>query len=360
MNLYKQIRPLIYKLDAESAHNAACRLMKIPQNTPLLESIIAKSHCVLDDSLSQDICNLRFYNPVGLASGFDKNAELIRPLASMGFGFLELGSVTQMPQSGNPKPRIFRHVAENSLQNALGFNNIGSRGMLSNLKKNYPFVIPLGINIGKNKQVAQVDSLMNYKLSLQDLKDSGDYFVFNLSSPNTPNLRDLQNEEFVKELLDMAKNVTNKPLFIKISPDMQIDSMLKVVQSAIECGVSGIIATNTSIDYSLVSNPYKRDGKGIGGISGEALCNKSREILRILGEHFFGKIILISVGGINNVNEVLERLKLGANLVQILSGLIFEGPSLIKNINHNLVKMFKKEGIENISEIIGSGIKRVF
>ncbi|MWV61072.1 dihydroorotate dehydrogenase (quinone) [Helicobacter saguini] len=356
MNLYKQIAPLLYKMDAESAHEIAVKMMKIPQNFPLIESSIAKNHCVINETLSQNINGLRFYNPLGLASGFDKNAELVRPLSAMGFGFLELGSVTQMAQAGNPKPRIFRHIKENSLQNAMGFNNIGARGMLANLKNCYPFVVPLGINIGKNKLVAQVDSLTNYELSLQTLEGFGDYFVFNLSSPNTPNLRDLQNVEFVSELLKMAKNNTQKPLFIKISPDMEVDSMLAVVESAINSGASGIVATNTTIDYGVVATPNVRDGVPFGGISGAALREKSREVLRILGQHFFGKITLISVGGISSSDDVWERLKLGASLVQLFTALIYEGPSLIKKINKELAIKCKKEGVKNISEIVGSGI----
>lgn len=232
--------------------------MKMPQKIPLFESMIAKCYCRIHENLAQDIHGLHFYNPIGLASGFDKNAEAVRPLASLGFGYLELGSVTQMPQDGNEKPRMFRHVEEESLQNAMGFNNIGARGMLAHLKEVYPFCIPLGINIGKNKNIAQGDSLKNYELSLDTLKDYGDYFTFNLSSPNTPGLRDLQNESFVKELMEMAKSTTNKPIFIKISPDMEIESMLAVCDAAIQNGVNGIIATNTSIDYSLVSNPVEK------------------------------------------------------------------------------------------------------
>ena len=179
MSFYEKIRPLIYKLESEKAHNIAIKFMGVLHKIPILESAIASSYCHVYESLSQEICGMKFYNPVGLSSGFDKNAEVIRPMASFGFGFLELGSVTQMPQDGNPKPRVFRHVAEESIQNAMGFNNIGARGMLINLHKHYPFCIPLGINIGKNKNLALSDSLKNYELSLQILKNHGDYFTFN-------------------------------------------------------------------------------------------------------------------------------------------------------------------------------------
>ena len=357
MGFYKTIRPYLYKYDAEKVHNLAIKVMKLPQKIPLFESMIARCYCKVYENLAQNIHGLNFYNPIGIASGFDKNAEAVRPLASLGFGYLELGSITQMPQDGNEKPRIFRHIAEESLQNAMGFNNIGARGMLANLKEVYPFCIPLGINIGKNKNIAKGDSLKNYELSLDTLKDYGDYFAFNLSSPNTPGLRDLQNESFVSELLNMAKAVTNKPLFVKISPDMEIDSMLKVCESAISNGVHGIIATNTSIDYTLVANPFQRDGVSIGGISGKMLAQKSKEILKILGQNFYKKTTLIAVGGIYNANEAYERIKLGASLVQILSGMIYEGPTIVSSINRELSKKLQNDGFKHISEAIGVAIQ---
>ncbi|RDU66084.1 dihydroorotate dehydrogenase (quinone) [Helicobacter didelphidarum] len=358
MSFYQKLKPFIFKFDAERMHNVAMSLMHFSSKFPLLESYIAKSHCCIYEELSQNIHGLKFYNPIGLASGFDKNAEAIRPLASLGFSFLELGSITQMPQDGNPKPRIFRHIEQESVQNALGFNNKGARGVLANLQKNYPFCIPIGINIGKNKNIVMADSLKNYELSLETLKDYGDYFTFNLSSPNTPGLRDLQNESFVVDLLDMAHAITTKPLFIKISPDMEIDSMLRVCQKAIEKKVSGIIATNTTIDYSLVPQPAQRNGHNIGGLSGKVLTSKSREILKILGQNFFRQTTLISVGGIASADEIYERLRLGASLVQIMTSMVYGGPSVVKHMNIQLHKKLEADGIKHIRELIGTGINR--
>ncbi|STQ85842.1 dihydroorotate dehydrogenase (quinone) [Helicobacter muridarum] len=358
MSFYRQLKPLLFKIDPEKAHNLVTKLMSITPKLHLLESYLVASYCKVYDNLSQDIHGLHFYNPVGLASGFDKNAEFIRSLAGIGFGFLELGSITQMPQNGNPKPRIFRHIEEESMQNAMGFNNIGARGMLANLKKHYPFSIPLGINIGKNKDLVLSDSLKNYELSLDTLKDHGDYFTFNLSSPNTPNLRDLQNESFVGELISMAREVTNKPLFLKISPDMEVDVMLAVCQKAIDCGINGIVATNTTIDYNVIANPIKKNDVAIGGISGKALCEKSRTVLKILGQNFFGKTTLISLGGISDANELYTRLGLGASLVQLMTSFIFHGPSLIANINKELSHKLEVDGFKSISEMIGKDISQ--
>lgn len=352
MSLYQMLSPYLFKLDAEKAHNWAESFIKHIVPLPLVQDYIAGKNCVVDKALSIEVAGMRFYNPVGLAAGFDKNATMIKGLSALGFGFLEIGTITQAPQEGNPKPRLFRHTQEQSLQNAMGFNNQGSLAISKRLKEFYPYAIPLGINIGKNKIIAQSDSLKNYENVLLDCLEVGDYFTFNLSSPNTPNLRDLQNVSFVQELFAMARTHTQKPLFLKISPDMDKDEMLKVVEMSIKSGASGIIATNTTIDYTLVQNP-----KQSGGISGAALKQKSKEILRILSESFFGKIALISVGGIDSPQEAYERIKLGASLVQVYSGLVFQGPSLCKNINEGLLQCIQADGFTHLHEALGQDIK---
>ena len=352
MSLYQMLSPYLFKLDAEKAHNLAESFIKRVLPLPLVQDYVAGKNCVVDKALSVEVAGMRFYNPVGLAAGFDKNATMIKGLTALGFGFLEIGTITQAPQEGNPKPRLFRHTQEQSLQNAMGFNNQGSLAISKRLKEFYPYAIPLGVNIGKNKIIAQSDSLKNYENVLLDCLEVGDYFTFNLSSPNTPNLRDLQNVSFVQELFAMARTHTQKPLFLKISPDMDKDEMLKVVEMSVKSGVSGIIATNTTIDYSLVQNPQDS-----GGISGAALKQKSKEILRILSESFFGKIALISVGGIDNAQEAYERIKLGASLVQVYSGLVFQGPSLCKNINEGLLQCLRADGFTHLYEALGQDIK---
>lgn len=346
------LSPYLFKLDAEKAHSLAESFIKRVVPLPLVQDYIAGKNCVVDKALSVEVAGMRFYNPVGLAAGFDKNATMIKGLSALGFGFLEIGTITQAPQEGNPKPRLFRHTQEQSLQNAMGFNNQGSLAISKRLKEFYPYAIPLGINIGKNKIIAQSDSLKNYENVLLDCLEVGDYFTFNLSSPNTPNLRDLQNVSFVQELFAMARTHTQKPLFLKISPDMDKDEMLKVVEMSVKSGASGIIATNTTIDYTLVQNP-----KESGGISGAALKQKSKEILRILSESFFGKIVLISVGGIDSPQEAYERIKLGASLVQVYSGLVFQGPSLCKNINEGLLQCIQADGFTHLHEALGQDIK---
>ena len=232
----------------------------------------------------------------------------------------------------------------------MGFNNDGATKIAQRIKEIYPFKIPIAINLGKNKTAE--DALKNYEENLKTFENLGDFYVFNVSSPNTPNLRDLQNEEFVKELFAMARKHTDKPLFLKVCPDNQIQNTLKVCQSAIDGGANGIVATNTTMDYSLVQSP-----KSIGGISGRALRNKSREVFYEIAKAFFGKATLISVGGIFDGEEAYGRIKMGASLVEIYSALIFEGPSVIKKINQELALLLKQDGYNHISEAIGADIR---
>lgn len=346
--MYKELRKLLFKLDPEKAHTLAEFFLRYIANKPIIEDLIIKGFSYSDPILENKVCGLDFNNPVGVGAGFDKNCTMIEGLTALGFGYLELGTITKKPQDGNPKPRLFRHIEEESIQNAMGFNNEGSLAISSRLKNFYPYRIPLGINLGKNKDIQQEDALQNYKDVLRDFVNLGDYFVFNLSSPNTPNLRDLQNISFVDELFSMAREITNKPLFLKISPDMDTDSMLQVCQKAIEKGSSGIIATNTTVDYKVIQHP-----KDIGGISGKALKHKSFEILKILSQSFFKKTTLISVGGITDAKDVYQRLRYGASLVQIYSSFIFEGPCVCKMINRELAHLIKNDGYEHISEVIG-------
>lgn len=346
--MYKKIRKVLFQIDPEKAHSLVEFFLRYIANKPIIQDLMAKNFYYQDSILSNKICGLDFYNPIGIGAGFDKNCTMIEGLTTLGFGYLELGTITKKPQNGNPKPRLFRHIQEESIQNAMGFNNEGSQVISSRLKKLYPFSIPLGINLGKNKEIEQKDALKDYQDVLEVFVNLGDYFVFNLSSPNTPNLRDLQNTTFVDELFSMAREKTHKPIFLKISPDMNLDSMLEVCQKAIDKNASGIIATNTTIDYSLVQSP-----KNIGGISGKALQEKSFEVFKVLAKAFFKKTTLISVGGISDATEAYKRLRHGASLIQLYTSFIFEGPSICKNINQNLAQMIKNDGFENISEIIG-------
>jgi len=349
---YETFKKVLFKLDPETAHHAAEFSLKVLPYIPFLNEYMKRRNFITDAKLSQQIFGLTFPNPVGLGAGFDKNATMIKAMPALGFGYTEIGTMTPRPQAGNPKPRLFRHVEERSIQNAMGFNNEGAYAVVKNLDKVYPFNIPVGANVGKNKATPTEHTLSDYKTLINKFKDISDYLVINISSPNTPNLRDLQNEEFIAELFTMAKELTKKPILLKIAPDMEAQVAIDLCKTAVENGAAGIIATNTTVDYSLVSNP-----KEIGGISGAVLADKSYELFKAIAQELFGKTILISVGGIADANEAYRRLKAGASLVQSLSGLIFEGPSMVKNINEGLMELMKKDGYNNIQEVIGSDLE---
>lgn len=349
---YETLKKVLFKFEPETAHNIAEFSLKFLGNCKILKNHYEKKNFVEDKILEQELFKRVFKNPVGLAAGFDKNATMIKSMKSLGFGFTEIGTVTLMPQDGNPKPRMFRYPEQKSVQNAMGFNNLGAHKVLKNLKKLYPFSIPIGVNIGKNKYTPEEFAISDYKNLIKKLHEYADYLIINISSPNTPNLRDLQNENFIKELFSMAKELTNKPIFLKIAPDMDITQAINLCNVAINEGASGIIANNTTIDYSLVEGC-----KDFGGLSGECLREKSSLFFKELSFELFGKTTLISVGGINSAQEAYERIKNGASLVQVYSALIFEGPSLAKNINEGLIELLKADGYSNISQAIGANLK---
>ncbi|MDD5401054.1 MAG: quinone-dependent dihydroorotate dehydrogenase [Sulfurimonas sp.] len=349
---YQTLKPWLYKLDPEVAHQVAETALRVPNICPILFNPFLKSHFVTNDILKQELFGRTFLNPIGLGAGFDKNATMIRGIQILGFGFTEIGTVTPRPQAGNPKPRMFRHVEEESIQNAMGFNNDGLLSVQKRLKERFPFTTPIGINIGKNKTTSDAEAINDYTTLIKALHDLGDYLVINISSPNTPGLRDLQNEEFITRLFSEAKEITNKPILLKIAPDMSKEDAVALTTLAVEKGADGIIATNTTIDYSLVKNP-----QSIGGLSGAVLKEKSFEIFEAIAKELYGKTTLISVGGIDSAKEAYRRIKAGASLVEIYSGLIFHGFDMIKDINTELTELIKADGYANITEAIGSDRK---
>ena len=349
---YQTLRPWLYKLDPEVAHNVAETALRVPNICPILFNPFLKSHFVTNDILKQELFGRTFLNPIGLGAGFDKNAMMIRGMQILGFGFTEIGTVTPMPQAGNPKPRMFRHVEEESIQNAMGFNNDGLLSVQKRLKERFPFTTPIGINIGKNKTTSDAEAINDYITLIKALHELGDYLVINISSPNTPGLRDLQNEEFITRLFSEAKEITNKPILLKIAPDISKEDAVALTTLAVAKGADGIIATNTTVDYSLVKNP-----QSIGGLSGAVLREKSFEIFEAIAKELYGKTTLISVGGISSAKEAYRRIKAGASLVEIYSGLIFHGFDMIKDINTELTELIKADGYANITEAIGSDRK---
>lgn len=361
--MYEFFRQFLFKLKPETAHNLAKTAAKIAPKVPFLLESLSQKYCTKNPILAQDLLGLHFYNPVGLAAGFDKDAQMLHALLAFGFSHIELGAITRVAQPGNDGERLWRYVEEQSLQNAMGFNNEGAESIAPRIERYYPFAVPLGANVGKNRTTELKDARTDYIALCTRFKNCSDYLCVNISSPNTPNLRDLQNENFVKETLEAICTIYKKPIFFKLSPDLSVDSSISIAQTAIDNGASGIIATNTSTDYSLLNGAQDK-----GGLSGKVLKEKSRQITKELGKAIIkpslknsgenGKKapILISVGGIDSGAEAYNRIRNGASLVQIYTALIFKGPALVKAINDELVDLLQKDGFTHISQAVGADL----
>jgi len=341
INLLRQFNP-------ETAHNISIKLLK---HAPIL------LNAYKDKSLELDIAGLKFTNPIGMAAGFDKNAEVFNSLAKIGFGFVECGTVTPKPQFGNPKPRVFRYIEEEAIINRLGFNNKGVNNFLSNISNRNNFYSPLGINIGPNKD--SNNFVNDYVNLINHVHDYADYITINISSPNTENLRKLQNknelEELIRSVVSSIKDKDKqKPIFIKINPDENVESYKDIIDLVSKYSISGLVISNTSIQRN--SNLTNEMQNETGGLSGKPLFNQANKILESIYRETQGSIILIGVGGVSSGHDAYQKIKLGASLVQLYSAFAFQGPSLINRINKELVQLVKKDGFNSISEAIGSGV----
>ena len=337
--MYKKIiLPVLFLFDPEKVHNFTFLVFKIFLNIPFVGFLVQKIYSVDNKKLSKKLFGIEFKNPVGLAAGFDKNAKLYNELSRFGFGFIEIGTVTPIAQPGNPKKRLFRLTNDEGIINRMGFNNDGMHKIANRLKKNKNILI--GGNIGKNKSTPNDKAVNDYLLCFNYLLDFVDYFVINVSSPNTPNLRELQNTNFLRVILDSLnkenlKKSKTKPILIKISPDLSKENLLEIVDLAISLKIDGIIATNTTINRDNLTSKNINES---GGLSGKPLANKSNEVIRFISDKSNGKIPIIGVGGIHSAKDAIDKIKAGADLVQIYTGFIYEGPSLIKSINKALVE----------------------
>ena len=338
--MYKKIiRPILFLFDTEKVHNFTFLFFKIILNLPFIGYIVRKIYSVENKKLHKKIFGLEFKNPVGLAAGFDKNAKLFNELTCFGFGFIEVGTVTPKAQNGNPKKRLFRLVDDEGVINRMGFNNDGMSKITARLKKNKNVLI--GGNIGKNKSTPNNQAVNDYLLCFNYLHDFVDYFVVNVSSPNTPNLRELQNKEPLIEILKSikAENLTKskpKPILLKISPDLSKSNISDIVELVLSLKIDGIIATNTTIQRNNLKSKNMNES---GGLSGKPILERSNEVIRYISEKSKGSIPIIGVGGIHSAQDAIDKINAGADLVQIYTGFIYEGPSLIRSINKALVEM---------------------
>jgi dihydroorotate dehydrogenase len=336
--MYKAIiRPILFWFDPEKVHHFTFSLIRTISKLPGCKSLFKKMYLVEDKKLERELFGLTFKNPVGLAAGFDKDAKLFNELSNFGFGFIEIGTLTPKPQDGNPKKRLFRLKEDSAIINRMGFNNGGVEEAVERLKKNKGVLI--GGNIGKNKVTPNEDAVKDYEICFNALFDYVDYFVVNVSSPNTPNLRALQDKEPLTELLK-ALQVLNfqksesKPILLKIAPDLtneQLDDIIDIVKTT---KIDGVIATNTTISREGLQSKNKSE---IGGMSGKPLKSRSTEVIKYLAGKSNKAFPIIGVGGIHSAEDALEKIEAGADLVQLYTGFIYEGPKLIASINKALL-----------------------
>ncbi len=360
LQIYPLIRPILFRIPPETIHNIIETIGKIYARTLPLHFLIRRFFAFENIKLEQTYNGIKFSNPIGIAGGFDKNATMVPLLSSLGFGFLEVGTVTPKAQQGNPKPRLFRFPKEKALLNRMGFNNEGMEAMAAHLDR-YTLSVPIGINIGKNKNTPIEAAFEDYQKGIHCLWDKASYFTLNISSPNTANLRTLQQENtlasFLSPILDYyyslakEKNET-KPIWIKIAPDMDQKTASVMLDILVSYPIQGIIISNTTTDYSLI--PSLAKGNQSGGISGKPLLSPSNQLLRLAYQHTQGKMLLIASGGIFNAQDVFDKLALGANLVQIYTGLIYQGAGVVKDIKKELLAILEKKGYAHISQVIGS------
>jgi dihydroorotate dehydrogenase len=343
--MYRIIKPIFFKFDPENVHYFVVKRLKwFNDFFPLGKTILRSSFDIQVKGLEREVFGIKFRNPVGLAAGFDKNGEYVEALSNLGFGFIEVGTVTPLPQPGNDKPRMFRLPTDEALINRMGFNNKGVDVMaerLRLLKDKEPNIV-VGGNIGKNKATPNEDAVSDYIKCFDRLFDVVDYFVVNVSSPNTPGLRELQEKAPLTALLDTLqqrnqKNGVSRPILLKIAPDLtneQLDDIVEIVQ---QTGIAGVIATNTTIDRNGL---YTEENlkKETGGLSGRPLTNRSTEVIKYLSEKSNKSFPIIGVGGIHSAKDAKEKLEAGASLVQLYTGFIYEGPGLIKRICKALLK----------------------
>lgn len=337
--MYKLIiRPLLFLFDPEEVHYFTFSIIRFLNKIPGFSSLFRSLYEIKDVRLEREVFGLKFKNPVGLAAGFDKDAKLYKELSNLGFGFIEIGTLTPKGQEGNPKTRLFRLQEDSAIINRMGFNNGGVLEAVERLKKNNGVLI--GGNIGKNKLTPNEEATSDYEICFDALYDYVDYFVVNVSSPNTPNLRALQDKEPLTQLLQTLQNknltkVKQKPILLKIAPDLTDEQLLDIIDIINETKIAGVIATNTTISREGLVSENKKE---MGGLSGKPLAKRATEVIKFLSQNSNKSFPIIGVGGIHSVDDAIEKLEVGASLIQLYTGFIYEGPALIKKINQRILK----------------------
>ncbi len=358
----KLLKPVLFRMDPEKAHHLTIGGLRTLQNVPGVRGLLGAAYSSPSaPELAQTLWNIPFANPIGLAAGLDKNGEAAGALSRLGFGFIEVGTVTPRPQPGNDRPRLFRLPEDEALINRMGFNNHGAEAMRSNLEASGSRPIPIAVNIGKNKTTPNEEAVQDYRTCMRILYDIGDFFVVNISSPNTPNLRNLQHGDDLHVLLSgiieernlqaSERGAAPKPVLVKIAPDMTEEELRSSVEIIKSSGVAGIIATNTTITRHDLRSRHREE---TGGLSGKPLHRLSLGVVRQVYRLTEGRLPIVASGGVFTGDDAYEMIRAGASLVEIYTGMIYRGPGVNRSINRRLLELLRKDGYTHITQAVGA------
>lgn len=351
MSVYRFLRPLAFQLPPERAHELAMTALKLARVTRF-DRLLRRRLVVDDERLAVEVVDSHFPNPVGLAAGFDKNARAPNALAGLGFGHIEVGAVTASPQAGNPRPRLFRLPEDRALINRMGFNNDGADVIAERLRNHAPFQVPIGVNLGKSKDVPLAEAAEDYRYTYERVAEHGDFFVVNVSSPNTPGLRELQDREPLEDIIDALLSAGAAPLLVKFSPDLDTSAIDEVIDVVETFDLAGIVAVNTTISRpKSLNNPNRGEA---GGLSGAPLQSRAIEVVKYVATQTDKPII--GVGGVDGPESAYQMIRAGASLVQLYTAFVYEGPAIARSINRGLLRRLERDGHDSIEDAVGEAL----
>ena len=351
MNLYDASKPLLFALPPETAHTLVSRGLEAVQGTPA-EGILRDRYAVDDDRLETEAFGLSFPTPVGVAAGFDKNARIPNALAALGFGHVEVGGVTAEAQPGNPRPRMFRLRPDRALINRMGFNNEGADAVGARLDRTDLPDVPVGVNLGKSKSTPLEEAPGDYRYTYDAVAEAGDYFVINVSSPNTPGLRSLQNRDALEAIVDELRDAGAAPLLVKLSPDLPGPAIEESLDVVAENGLDGVVVANTTTERpESLRSPSRAEP---GGLSGDPIEERSTGLVEFVAERT--DVPVVGVGGVSDAEGAYRKIRAGASVVQLYTGLVYEGPALAREINEGLLDLLEADGFEHVSEAVGADL----
>lgn len=348
------VRPLLFRRDAEDAHHQVLHGLQLWQHFPLGSELARALQTVEDPRLNTRALGMDFALPIGLGAGLDKHAQAVQTWGWLGFGHAELGTITPRPQPGNPRPRLFRLPEHAALINRMGFNSLGAQAVAENLRGAQPYGLPIGANLGKNKETPNEQAVDDYLTAIADLQGLCDWFTLNVSSPNTPDLRKLQEPRAMRSLVEQAVRAAGKtPVLVKLAPDFAPGELEATVDAVLEGGAAGLIASNTTLTRPHVAGHAR--AQETGGLSGQPLRELATQTVARVYARTQGRVPLVGVGGIATAEDAIDKLLAGANLLQVYSALIFEGPGLVRRLHLGLLEWMDREGVRDLAGIVGMG-----